>query len=209
MQRIATEPGVSQRLTSVLMPLFGLAMLLTGAMGCREAKQPHSGQATRGSNTLAEGAPPTSSTTGSMAPGHIKNTSASSTYCAGASPGPHCYSPERINDGDRSTALGGLTSWANDNPHLPQWVQWDFGSPRRFGRVELYTTEGYELQDYRLEFWNGSEWSVLLTVTGNTQVHRTHSFVPVKGSSLRVVGLRGPNVQPSYIRVNELEVYSD
>jgi len=71
--------------------------------------------------------------------------SASSTYTPGCSPGPHCYFPSRVNDGDRSTALGGNTSWANDNGQpLPQWVQLHWPGAITFSRVNLFLTTGYE-----------------------------------------------------------------
>jgi hypothetical protein len=133
--------------------------------------------------------------------------SASSTYCSGT--GLNCYFPSRINDGSASTVLGGFSSWANDDLGLPQWVQLDFGGPRTFARIELYTTSGYELQDYRLEAWIGNSWVTLAIVTGNTQVHRTHQFPAVTGTKLRVMGLKGPNVQTNYARVNEVEVYAN
>jgi len=132
--------------------------------------------------------------------------SASSTYCT-SSPN-QCYSPSRINDGNSSTALGGDYSWANNlGAALPQWVELNFGSPRTFGRVELYTSQSYPIQDYRLESWNGTGWVSVVSVQGNTQLRRTHTFAPITGSKLRVVGLKGPNTQVQYVRVNELEVY--
>ncbi|MDI3287348.1 discoidin domain-containing protein [Polyangium sp. 15x6] len=136
------------------------------------------------------------------------STSASSTFCSGSDV--HCYHPERINDGDPSTALGGYTSWSNDYGNsLPQWVELNFGSAHSFARVELYTTMGYEVQNYELQYWNGSAWLPLVTVSGNTEAHRTHTFQSVSASKLRVMGLLGSVVQPGYVRLNEVEVYEN
>lgn len=71
--------------------------------------------------------------------------SASSTYTPGCTPGLHCYSPSRVNDGRSSTALGGNTSWSNAWQPLPQWVQLEWPSPITFSRVDLYLTTGYEI----------------------------------------------------------------
>ena len=105
--------------------------------------------------------------------------------------------------------MGGSYSWANaEGSSLPQWVQLDFGSNRMFNRVELYTTSGYEIRDYQIQYWNGSSWvDCIPAVTGNTQSHCTYVFVTVTGSRIRVLGNSGPSSQTIYVRVNELGVY--
>lgn len=46
-----------------------------------------------------------------------------------------------------------------------------------------------------------------LAHASRSSVSRTHLFGPVTTSRLRVLGRRGPDVQPGYVRVNEIEVY--
>ena len=119
------------------------------------------------------------------------------------------YDPARVVDGSPSTALGDAHSWANAyESGLPQWVQIEFARPETFARVELYTTSGFELTDYRLQRWNGDDWVDLVEpVRGNTTVHRTHMFHPVTAQRIRVVGERTAS-QPGFVRVNEIEVYA-
>jgi hypothetical protein len=134
--------------------------------------------------------------------------SASSTFCGGSAW--DCYAASRINDGDADTSLGGEYSWANDaGAALPQWVELDFVVARTFGRVELYTTQAYPIQDYSLETWDGTTWNAVVTITGNTEAHRTHTFTPVTASKLRILGRKGPSRQAQYVRVNEVEIYQD
>jgi microsomal dipeptidase-like Zn-dependent dipeptidase len=145
----------------------------------------------------------------------LAGTSASSTYCVGT--GVHCYSSTRVNDGDRSTALGGFSSWVNAyGTPMPQGLELAWGSPVTVSRVELYTTSGYELRDYDIQYWTGSGWTSVIdpartgqpTVTGNTSVSQTHTvFPPVTTDRLRVLGYQGPDAQPGYVRINEIEVY--
>lgn len=136
----------------------------------------------------------------------LASATASSTFCSGT--GEHCYSPGRVNDGDTSTTLGGFHSWANDGGvPLPQWVELSWSSPITTSRVELFTTSGYVLRDYDIQSWTGSAWVSLATVNFNTATHRTHTFAPVTTTRLRVLGRWGPDHQPGYIRVNEIEVY--
>ena len=44
-------------------------------------------------------------------------------------------------------------------------------------------------------------------VTRNTEVHRTVAFSPLSTSKLRVMCYSGPDHQPTFARINEIEVY--
>ncbi|MEI6604847.1 MAG: discoidin domain-containing protein, partial [Verrucomicrobiota bacterium] len=119
------------------------------------------------------------------------------------------YSPKRANDSDSGTALGGESSWSNaDGTGLPQWVELDFGSDRKLNAVEIYTTDSYELKDFQIEYWNGKEWLPAAgRITDNTAAHRSIRFPTVTASKLRLMGYRGPDKQPNFVRVNEIEAY--
>ncbi|MCF2945419.1 discoidin domain-containing protein [Paenibacillus tarimensis] len=120
------------------------------------------------------------------------------------------YAAAKINDGDRNTTVGGNYSWANNNgAPLPQHVYMNFGSNRTFNKIDLYTSQGYVMADYDLQYWNGSSWVTLVSVTGNTSTHRSHTFGEVTSSQIRVVCRKGPANQTNYVRINELEVYLD
>lgn len=131
---------------------------------------------------------------------------ASSTY-----PG---YSPQRVNDGDRNTSLGGAYSWANNSGGVnypPQWVQLDFGVTKTFRRVVVYTSAGYPIRDFDIQVWNGVAWATPAggQVRGNTALQVTVNLAVSQSSRLvRVYGLSGPTHQPGYVRVNEFEVYA-
>jgi hypothetical protein len=140
--------------------------------------------------------------------------SASSSYTPGCTPGLHCYFPSRVNDGDRSTTLGGNTSWANNNGQpMPQWVQLHWPSAITFSRVNLYLTSGYEISSFRVEYRASASapWQLLVAVSGNSTTTLGPYNVPFPGTAtaqdIRVLGLSGPSIQPGYIRVNEIEVY--
>ncbi len=132
---------------------------------------------------------------------------ASSTFCSGTGT-IHCYSPARINDGNRSTTLGGFTSWSNNGGvAMPQWVELQWGQVHTVSRVDLYTSDGYPIRDYDIQSWNGTSWVTINVVRGNTALFRTHTFTPVQTFRLRVLAYSGPSHQTGYARVNELEVY--
>lgn len=136
----------------------------------------------------------------------LASVSASTTYCSGS--GDHCYSAGRVNDGSPSTALGGYHSWTNTRgAALPQWVELTWSSPVTAARVDLYTSSGYAIRDYDIQYWTGSSWVTVASVNGNTSLTRTHLFGPITTTRLRVLGRSGPSHQPGYVRVNEIEVY--
>lgn len=122
------------------------------------------------------------------------------------------YSPSHVNDGSKNTKVGGKDSWSNGHKYtpdgrLPQWLQLDFKQVKTLSKVVLYTSLGYEIKDYDIQVWSNNAWVTVIRQRNNTHVFRTHSFAPVKASKLRVIGLRGPDRQTIYVRINELEVY--
>jgi len=126
------------------------------------------------------------------------------------------YSAARVKDGSQSTALGGANSWVNadayaPNGYLPQWVQLDFGVNKTFSRVVVYTTASHPIQDFQIQYFDGISWKVVDPVagivSGNTAASVTRTFPAKTARLVRILGTRGPNHQPQYVRVNEFEVY--
>jgi hypothetical protein len=75
-------------------------------------------------------------------------------------------------------------------------------------RLRLYTMEGYEVQDYALEYRDGDTWRIFpgAEVTGNTHTVREHLLpAPVTTTAVRFLGKKGPDRQPGIVRVVELE----
>lgn len=130
--------------------------------------------------------------------------SASSTYSG--------YGAFRATDCDRDTRLGGPYSWANDwytyPPANPEWIQADFGVDKTIGRVVVYTSEGYPIRDFDVQVWNGATYVTVGSVNGNTQLTITVTFSPRTTRLVRILGRSGPDHQPGFVRVNELEAYA-
>lgn len=133
--------------------------------------------------------------------------SASSTYCPSPSTPLHCYFPSRINDGSTNTTVGGVDSWTNVSGTLPQWVELRWPNKVVISSTQLYTSSGYPIQDYDLQYWNGVEWVTFNAVRGNTALQNSYTLAAaITTDRVRVLGHKGPAVQSSYIRVNELIV---
>lgn len=138
----------------------------------------------------------------------------SSTYTAGCgAPTANCYAVTKVNDGSRSTALGGLDSWANDwGQPMPQWVQLNWSTPVTFSRVNLFSTVGFELSNFRIEYLDSfGSWLPVADVPFNATATPAPFTLPGGGSattrSLRVIARSGSAVQPGYARINEIEVF--
>jgi hypothetical protein len=115
-----------------------------------------------------------------------------------------------VNDGNRSTALGGDTSWCNNGGAMPQWVQLAWTTPITFTRIDVYSTAGYELANFRIEYRTSASgpWLTLTTVNGNTSSYRgPFNFAPTTAQAIRILATSGSAAQPGYARVNEIEVY--
>ncbi|MGB0525295.1 MAG: discoidin domain-containing protein [Flammeovirgaceae bacterium] len=127
------------------------------------------------------------------------------------------YAASKVNDGSRNTTVGGAHSWTNAHTYgsglggdgrLPEYVQVTFNGTKNIGMVKLYSSSGYVIRDYLLQYRSTSgAWITLVDQNGNTSVTRTHTFNRVNATAVRIYAERGPNNQSIYARVNELEVY--
>ena len=145
---------------------------------------------------------------GNVAP--LAYTEASSTYCPEGSGELDCYSVSRVNDTNLSTQLGGLYSWVNENPRivpLPQSVELAWKYPVTINSIDIYTTEGYILRDYDIEYSEGEGWSTLISVEDNTEVYRSLAVPTVTTYQLRVIAKEGSLAQSQHARINEIVVF--
>jgi hypothetical protein len=140
---------------------------------------------------------------GNVAP--LADASASSTYCTTGD----CYSPLRTNDSSLITTVGNMYSWVNDNPNvaLPQWVMLSWHSPVTISTVDIYTSVGYLIRDYDIEYLNGTAWTLLVSVKDNAVEFRTHPIPTITTSSLRVMARKGSVLQSQHARINEIVVF--
>lgn len=120
------------------------------------------------------------------------------------------YSTDYAHDGDHNAGLSGH-SWANNwNPPsvvLPQEVNIDLGAKKQFSTVNVFTSAGYEIGSYDLDYWDGAKWVSLAIVKGNVLQTLTHVFPTVVAQKLRFTVRRGPELQFIYTRLNEVEIF--
>ncbi len=120
------------------------------------------------------------------------------------------YAAENAIDGNTSTVQTEAMSWCNaGGVGMPQYFTLKFPEPRTLSRLELYTSDGYVIRDYDLEYLDGSSWVPLWNQTNNTAVHLTHGFAPVTTSEFRIVARYGSASQPTYARLNEVQLFCE
>lgn len=85
---------------------------------------------------------------------------------------------------------------AYQSPRQSDWLEVDFGAPRRFGRVELaiYDDRGgvQAPEEYRIQYWNGHQWVEVSDVQREPPrpqggVINSARFTPVESQRVRVV----------------------
>ncbi|RYY74262.1 MAG: hypothetical protein EOO52_15515 [Gammaproteobacteria bacterium] len=135
---------------------------------------------------------------------------ASSTFCPDVEDLADCYHSYNVNDTSLSHDLGGLQSWVNDDSSdikLPQVMSLVWWQNVTVDSVDIYMTKDYVMQDYDIEYSDGEGWFTLASVTGNTQLVRSHAVSNVAVRELRVVVKKGSVTQPQYARINEIVVF--
>jgi pimeloyl-ACP methyl ester carboxylesterase len=137
-----------------------------------------------------------------MAP--LATASASSTYCT--FPGEHCYSPSRVNDTDLDSRVGGWYSWTNVANGQPQWLELTWPDAIRTDLVELITSDGYALEGFRIQFWDGNAWREPVQTNMRLGLRNEILLPPIETTRLRVTAMTGPANQPQYFRINEILV---
>ena len=129
------------------------------------------------------------------------------------SPGSHV---EAANDGLIAYTRYSDNRWsARGTPNRSDWLEVDFGSPRRVARAEIhFVGAGGGLaapKRYLLQYWNGSRWQDVreerrLPTTPEASAVNTVWFAPVETARMRVVM---QHAAPSASAITELRIWKD
>jgi hypothetical protein len=124
------------------------------------------------------------------------------------------YAKENAVDGNKT---GNKSRWISENVTEPHWFQLDWPSAKTVRGVKLWTGSpidpGFQIDDFQIQYWTGSAWSTIATVTDNTQdIHsggcNDLTFTAVSTSKLRMyitdACAQSGNMEA---RLMEIEVY--
>lgn len=124
------------------------------------------------------------------------------------------YVKENAVDGNQT---GNKSRWISTETAEPHWFQMDWATSQTISGVKLWTgspiSAGYEIDDFQIQYWIGSAWSTVATVTGNDKdVFYSQcndlTFTPVSTDRLRVY-ITDASAQSGDLeaRLLEIEVY--
>ncbi len=124
------------------------------------------------------------------------------------------YVKENAVDGNQT---GNKSRWISTETAEPHWFQMDWATSQTISGVKLWTgspiSAGYEIDDFQIQYWTGSAWSTVATVTGNDKdVFYSQcndlTFTPVSTDRLRVY-ITDASAQSGDLeaRLLEIEVY--
>ncbi|MDI6784752.1 MAG: discoidin domain-containing protein, partial [bacterium] len=120
------------------------------------------------------------------------------------------YPAENATDGN---VIDLNSRWVSDSTRTPHWLEVDFGKPKPFTRIELYTGEAhsvdYILCDFALQYWAGSEWKDIENAAkkNNLVENPRFTFAEITATKVRLYVMKGSMVD-NIARVYELKIFS-
>ncbi len=122
------------------------------------------------------------------------------------------YSPIKVNDGSTNVSVGGSYSWVNGHKYttdgrLPQWFNLAFDSTITFSKINVFTTENYEIKQFKVLVNTNNGWDTIASVYNNDSVLVSLSFSSITADTIKILCEKGPDNQSVYTRLNEVQVY--
>jgi len=63
--------------------------------------------------------------------------------------------------------------WISANTDEPHYIELDWGTYKTISNVKVWSgaknAEGWQINNYEIQYWTGDEWETIATVTNNTQ----------------------------------------
>lgn len=126
-----------------------------------------------------------------------------------------------INGDRRGLNWGAGGGWNDGTPDVyPDWLQVDFSGAKTINEVNVFTCQDnhaapsepteamifslYGLKGYQVEYWTGSAWVSVGSVSGNDKVWSKVNFPAVTTTKIRVLT---NDALASYSRITEVEAY--
>ncbi len=115
------------------------------------------------------------------------------------------FPPSAANNGDRK-GTGYATpdgTWTDGTSGVfPDWLQVEFNGSKTIDEINVITIQNgytnpieptetttftsYGITDYQVQYWDGSGWVTIESVTGNDKVWRKFTFTPITTTKIRV-----------------------
>lgn len=106
-------------------------------------------------------------------------------------------------------AFPSVTRWSSHKETKEHWLELTFPETKSFNKIDLYffgnNSAGYNWTEYKISYNAGGKWVEFVTVTGNTEMVRSHTFDTVTSDKVRVDILDAGS--DDYARLNEIEIF--
>jgi hypothetical protein len=110
------------------------------------------------------------------------------------------FPPSGAIDGNRTTLQWASGGGWNSNGAVPQWLQVDFQQAYAISEINVFTygsattptlsttsnVTSFGIKDFSVQYWDGSAWQTISSVTGNTFVWQQFTFSPITTTKIRV-----------------------
>ncbi len=119
------------------------------------------------------------------------------------------YPPSNVINGD---VMDEKNRWISKNVPGDHWLIVDFGEPKPFHRIEIYSGEEHDsryiLKNFTVQYWTGTEWEDLGGVRNNLVENPVFNFSSVTSQRIRIF-ITSSNYIDDAARVFEVRVISE
>lgn len=112
------------------------------------------------------------------------------------------FPPAGANNGDRTGIGWGVDGgWSSSIYSVPAWLKIAFSGSKTIKRIDVFTMPDenipfthtptstctdYGIEDFEIQYWDGSTWITIETVTGNTLSWRAFTFPEITTTAIRL-----------------------
>lgn len=118
--------------------------------------------------------------------------------------------PDKAIDGIRDAWSGWEASSENPASPVPHSLELSWNTPQSINNVALYTinNESYALRGYTIQYWDGTTYKDIVTVSGNASPYISSYFTTVTTTKIRI-RCTDPDIGSAHYRIDEIEVYNN
>ncbi len=125
---------------------------------------------------------------------------------------PSVYNVAALNDGDAHNGFG--NSWSSGDRGVMTgggtYVTLTWDEAVKINHIKMYLVDKYELKRYKIQLYCNNKWETVVEEDNNTEKNVDYELEELyTATALKVICLCGPDTQPKFARITEIETYND